>query len=76
MSSTLSTRRSSTHSAAETASLLDVQGRFVDAIRLGPLNPGRHVVRLNENRRLASGVYVVRLVQAGETATSKFTKVR
>ena len=43
--------------------VLDVSGRRVVAREVGSLGPGRHTLDLAEGRRLAPGLYLVRLTQ-------------
>lgn len=50
--------------------MLDVSGRCVIARDLAALGSGYHVVSLTQ-RKLASGVYVLRLTQTGRTITTK-----
>lgn len=58
----------------------DVQGREVAALLDGPLPAGVHHVewdgRSSEGRRLAAGVYVVRLAGPGGTASTRLTLIR
>jgi hypothetical protein len=56
--------------------IVDVQGRIVLVVDPGIAEPGRHAVRLAGSRRLGAGVYVVRLVQAGEVLTTKLARMR
>lgn len=46
--------------------LLDVAGRRVLSREFAPARAGRHTVQLSDGRGLASGIYLVRLVQAAE----------
>ena len=57
-----------------TLAILDLSGRRVFERQVGNLGPGNHVVRL-ERAQLRSGIYAVRLTQAGRTLTSKVTIV-
>ena len=50
--------------AAARLELLDVSGRRVLAREVGSLGVGRHTVNLSEGRRVAPGLYWVRLTQA------------
>ena len=43
--------------------LLDIMGRRVTGRDVGALGAGRHVVNLSEGRRLAPGIYLLRLTQ-------------
>jgi hypothetical protein len=45
--------------------LVDVRGRMIATRDIGSLGAGRHVVDLAAGRKLASGLYVVRLTQRG-----------
>jgi hypothetical protein len=54
--------------------LVDVRGRVM--IRRDVLGAGPHVVELGKETRLASGVYVVRLVQGDRTERRKIAVVR
>jgi hypothetical protein len=56
--------------------VLDVRGRRVLWQNLSGLRPGRHVLEVAAERRLAAGVYVVRLSQAGRVRTAKVTVLR
>ena len=49
-----------------TLDLLDVMGRVAARRDVGALGPGRHTLSLSEGRRLAPGVYVLRLVQGND----------
>lgn len=48
-----------------TIEVLDVAGRRVMRREVGRLGAGRHVIRLDETTRVAPGVYLMRLRQAG-----------
>jgi enediyne biosynthesis protein E4 len=52
--------------------VLDVSGRRIERRELGSLAAGRHVLALGGSR-LAPGVYLVRLTQAGRRVTSRVT---
>lgn len=54
----------------------DVSGRRVSSRAVGALGSGPHEVRLTEGRRLAAGVYTVRLVQGGQAATARAVVTR
>jgi hypothetical protein len=56
--------------AAEIA-LYDVAGRRVAHRTVGSLGPGSHAVNLAANRRLASGVYVVRFSRGTLVRTAR-----
>ncbi len=55
--------------------LIDVAGRAVEIIEVGSLGAGNHVTRLG-NKQVRSGVYLVRLTQAGHSVASKATFVQ
>ncbi len=63
----LSVRFALRASTAARLELLDVTGRRVLTREVGALGPGWHRVNLAAGRRLAPGIYHLRLVQAGET---------
>jgi hypothetical protein len=48
-----------------------VSGRRVVAREVGSLGPGRHTLDLAEGRRLAPGLYVVRLTQGRQTGVRR-----
>jgi hypothetical protein len=54
-----------------TLELLDLAGRRVASRDLAGLGPGRHRVALLERRSLAPGVYLVRLLRAGQVRSLK-----
>ena len=54
-----------------TLELLDVAGRRVESRAVGALGPGRHTVRLDEERSIAAGVYWVRLSHPGRVLTTR-----
>jgi hypothetical protein len=56
--------------------LLDVAGRIVESRDVSSLGPGRHVVALSRDARLAAGVYVLRLSQDGRTVSDRVSVVR
>jgi hypothetical protein len=58
---------------AATLELLDVGGRRVAAREVGALGAGAHKVALAGERRLAAGVYFVRLTQGAKRATARVT---
>ena len=63
--------------ASATLELLDVAGRRVVRREVGGMGPGAHVLDLsNAAAELHSGVYTIRLTQAGRTRTGKVTIVR
>jgi hypothetical protein len=51
--------------------ILDVAGRRMFASEVGSLGPGQHVIRADRLPRLAPGVYLITLVQAGERRTTR-----
>jgi hypothetical protein len=51
--------------------ILDVQGRRVFGAEVGAMGPGPHAIRADRLPRLAPGVYLVTLVQAGERRTTR-----
>jgi len=56
--------------------LVDVAGRRLLQREVGSLGPGRHLVRLDPDRRPAPGIYWVRLTQAGRSLRSCGVLVR
>jgi hypothetical protein len=56
--------------------LLDVRGRRVLHRDVTALGAGEHVVSLESERTLASGVYVIRLSQGEKTERRKIAIVR
>lgn len=56
--------------------LFDVSGRRILAQRVGSTGVGEHRVALRPARRLASGVYLVRLVQGSRSASAKLILAR
>ena len=57
-------------SAAARIELMDLAGRRILVRELGALDRGSHVVRLPEARGLATGVYLVRLVQGDRSLST------
>ena len=51
--------------------ILDLQGRRMFEAEVGAMGPGPHVLRPDRLPRLAPGVYLVTLVQAGERRTTR-----
>ena len=51
--------------------LLDVGGRRVAAREVGTLGAGSHVIDLAAGRRLAPGLYMVRLTQGVQVRTAR-----
>ena len=56
---------------AATLELLDVAGRRIASRDVGSLGAGAHAVTLGAGRRLAPGVYLIRLAQRGRSATMR-----
>lgn len=56
---------------AATLELLDLGGRRLVAHQVGTRGAGRHLVDLGAGRRLAAGVYLVRLTRGSRTLTTK-----
>jgi hypothetical protein len=50
---------------------VDVSGRRVLAREVGSLGPGRHTVNLAEGRKVATGIYWVRLTQGANEQTAR-----
>jgi len=59
-----------------TLSLIDVAGRRVATREVGTLGSGHHVVRFADLARLAPGVYLARLEQAGRRASMRVVIAR
>lgn len=59
--------------ASATLELLDVNGRRIASRDVGAMGAGRHVVELAQGRRLAAGVYLVRLSQNGQARVVRTT---
>ena len=51
-------------------------GRVVITQEVGALGPGRHVVTLEPGVPLAPGLYLARLTQGGEHATTRVVAIR
>ena len=56
--------------------VFNVTGRRVAAREVGGMGPGFHTVMLDERRTLPSGVYLIRLTQAGRKLTTRVVMVR
>ncbi len=56
--------------------LLDLAGRGLASREVGDLGPGTHVARFGLTRRLAPGVYLVRLTRTGRSRTVRIAVVR
>ena len=52
-------------------SLLDVSGREVGVRDVGAMGAGRHVLDLAAGRRLAPGIYILRLTQGTQVRASR-----
>jgi hypothetical protein len=63
-------------SALARLELLDVTGRIRVSRELGALAPGEHNMSIEESAGLPAGIYVVRLIQGSQVATSKACLVR
>lgn len=62
--------------AAARLDLTDLAGRRITTRDVGALGPGEHVVNLTEGRRLAPGVYMLRLTRGGESLTARAVVIR
>jgi beta-propeller uncharacterized protein DUF5122 len=62
--------------AAARLEVTDLAGRRVVARDVGALGAGEHVVDLAEGRRLAPGVYLLRLTRGGDSLTSRAVVLR
>jgi len=56
--------------------VLDVSGRSVLRKDLGSLGPGAHVVHISEGSELPTGVYFLRVIQAGESVSKPMIVIR
>ena len=56
--------------------VFDVSGRRVAAREVGSYGPGFHTITMDARRELPSGVYLVRLTQAGKKLTTRAVVVR
>jgi Galactose oxidase, central domain/Kelch motif len=56
--------------------LMDLSGRRMLRMDVGDLGPGTHLVDLGRGRKLAPGVYIVRLSRAGQFLTTRATVLR
>ena len=54
-----------------TLEVIDLAGRRLIAREVGGLGPGRHVLRLQESRSFAPGIYWLRLSQGSESRVTK-----
>ena len=63
-------------SAAARLELLDVSGRRVVEREVGALGAGRHVLDLAAGRRLAQGLYLVRLTQGANVRVARVSVLR
>ena len=57
--------------AAARLELLDVSGRQVRSREVGSLGVGRHTVNLSEGRRVAPGIYWIRLTHGASQRTTR-----
>ena len=64
---------SAEHAAVD---LVDVAGRRIESHSIDPHGAGRYQLRLEEVRGIASGVYIVRLTQAGRSVSRRACIVR
>jgi hypothetical protein len=62
--------------AAARLELTDLAGRRILARDVGALGAGDHVVDLAEGRRLAPGVYLLRLTRGDESLTTRAIVLR
>ena len=56
--------------------LTDLAGRRILARDVGTLGAGEHVVDLAEGRRLAPGIYLLRLTRGSESVTARAVVIR
>jgi hypothetical protein len=63
-------------SGPATLEVVDVSGRRVQSRQVGGLGPGRHEIDFGRERALETGVYWVRLTQAGRTFSRKAVVVK
>jgi hypothetical protein len=59
-----------------TLSLHDIAGRRIHLQPVGSLGAGRHVLNLAHGLDLPPGLYLIRLEQAGKTATRRICVIR
>jgi hypothetical protein len=59
-----------------TLSLFDLAGRRLFTREVGTLGPGAHVVALDRGGSLPSGIYILKLTQAGRTITRRAAAIR
>ncbi len=59
-----------------TLALVDISGRLVRTREVGSLGVGPHVVDLGAGDRLPAGIYMVRLMRAGQTLTTRVSVIR
>ena len=62
--------------APATLSLFDVQGRLVITRDVGSLGVGRHSLDWSSSDRIASGIYLLRLTQGGQSVSTKVALLR
>ena len=56
--------------------VLDVGGRRVASVDVGPLGPGPHVVDLDRGQPIPAGIYVIRLSAGAHTLSAKAVVMR
>jgi hypothetical protein len=59
-----------------TLSMHDIAGRGILSRHVGSLGAGRHVLNLVQGHTLPPGLYLIRLEQAGKTATRRICVIR
>lgn len=59
-----------------TLTLVDISGRLVRNREVGSLGAGPHVVDLGAGDRLPAGIYMVRLMRAGQALTTRVSVIR
>jgi hypothetical protein len=62
--------------APATLALFDVQGRVVITRDVGSLGVGRHSLDWSSSDRIASGIYLLRLTQGGQSVSTKVALLR
>jgi len=56
--------------------IFDVRGRLMESRDVGSMGVGRHTATFQPANRPASGIYIVKLSQGGESTSSKITVLR
>lgn len=74
--STLAVRFTLQSAAPALLTVVDVSGRRVASRAVGALGPGTHRLEIDETRRIAAGIYLVTLEQAGTRRTRRAVLVR